>query len=141
MDVEDVQKYRSGSRIKRYALIAVGSIFVVIGAIGVVLPVLPTTPFLLLAAACYIRSSPKFYHWLINNRILGRYVRDYLSGRGMPVGAKATTLGLLWLTIGASAIFAVEMTAIRILLVFIAVGVTIHILAIRTRPRESGPDE
>jgi len=131
--MEDGAQGQTGNRLKKYALIVAGSVFVVIGAIGVVVPVLPTTPFLLLAAACYIRSSPRFYHWLINNRILGRYVRDYLSGAGMPVGVKATTLALLWITIGASAIFAVEVTAIRILLFIIAIGVTVHILAIRTR--------
>ncbi len=126
------QEHRT-SALKRYALIAAGSILVVIGAVGVVVPLLPTTPFLLLAAACYIRSSPKFYAWLIGNRILGAYIRDYLSGAGMPVRAKALTLSLLWVTIGATAVFAVESTAIRILLLIIALGVSAHIILIRTR--------
>jgi len=121
------------SGLKRYALIAAGSIFVVLGTVGVVLPLLPTTPFLLLAAACYIRSSPKFHDWLIGNRILGVYIRDYLSGAGMPVRVKAITLGLLWVTIGATAAFAVEATAIRILLLIIALGVSAHIISVRTR--------
>ena len=103
-----------------------------IGAIGIVLPLLPTTPFLLLAAACYIRSSPRFHQWLMNNRVLGCYIRDYCSGRGIPLRAKVFTLSLLWLTIGYSAIFVVEMTWVRVLLAAIAVGVTVHLLAIRT---------
>jgi len=129
---ENEHKQADG-KLKKYALIAAGTVFVILGAIGVVLPILPTTPFLLLAAACYIRSCPRFYRWLINNRILGRYIRDYLSGAGMPLSAKALTIGLLWATIGASVIFAVEMTAIRILLLVIAVAVTVHVLAVRTR--------
>ncbi|MGI5818220.1 MAG: YbaN family protein [Armatimonadota bacterium] len=121
--------------LKKYALIAAGSLFVVIGAIGVVVPVLPTTPFLLLAAACYIRSSPRFYHWLLSNRILGAYIRDYLSGEGIPVRMKLFTIGLLWVTIGFSVVFAVEIMAVRVLLVAIAVGVTVHIVSIRTSRR------
>lgn len=131
--VAEREREHETSRLKKYALIAAGSIFVVIGAIGVVLPVLPTTPFLLLAAACYIRSSQKFYDWLIGNRILGAYIKDYLSGEGLPVRAKVTTLSLLWLTIGATAIFAIDSTPIRILLLVVAIGVSTHILLIRTR--------
>lgn len=123
------------SRLTRAALIAAGSVCVALGAIGVVLPLLPTTPFLLLAAACYIRSSPRFYHWLIGNRVLGCYIRDYCSGAGIPVRAKVTTITLLWLTIGASAVFFVETTVIRILLLVIAIGVSAHVISIRPRGR------
>ena len=122
-------------RLKRYALIAAGSVCVALGAIGVVLPLLPTTPFLLLAAACYIRSSPRFYHWLISNRVLGAYIRDYLSGAGIPVRAKVITIGLLWLAIGSSAVFFVEVTWVRVLLLLIAIGVSAHIISIRPSPR------
>lgn len=99
------------------------------------MPLLPTTPFLLLAAACYIRSSPRFYHWLIGNRVLGRYIRDYCRGAGIPVRAKVTTIAVLWLTISASAVFFVEMTVIRVLLLVIAIGVTAHVISIRPRGR------
>lgn len=125
----------TAGRLKRYALLAAGSVCVVLGAIGVVLPLLPTTPFLLVAAACFIRTSPRFYHWLINNRVLGAYIRDYLSGAGMPRRAKVITIGLLWLAIGSSAIFFVETTAIRILLLIIAIGVTAHVISIRPSKR------
>jgi len=117
-------------RLKRYALIVAGSIFVALGAVGVVVPLLPTTPFLLLAAACYIRSSPRFYRWLISNRVLGAYIRDYLSGAGIPVRMKVISLAVLWVTIGTSAVFAVESTAIRIVLLLIAIGVSAHIISI-----------
>ncbi|MFP4249772.1 MAG: YbaN family protein [Armatimonadota bacterium] len=116
----------------KYALIAAGSVCVAVGAIGIVVPLLPTTPFLLLAAACYVRSSPRFYRWLIGNRVLGAYVRDYLSGAGIPVRTKVFTIAMLWIVIGSSVIFAVDHTAIRALLLLIAVAVSAHIIAVPT---------
>ncbi len=71
----------------------------------------------------------------MNNRILGAYIRDYYSGAGIPIRAKVFSISLLWLTIGFSALFVVEMTAIRILLLLIAVGVTHHIISIRPKTR------
>jgi uncharacterized membrane protein YbaN (DUF454 family) len=70
---------------KRRLLIVAGTLFTGLGIIGIFVPILPTTPFLLLAAACFMRSSERFYHWLINNRILGAYVRDYMEGKGIPI--------------------------------------------------------
>jgi uncharacterized membrane protein YbaN (DUF454 family) len=89
---------------------------------------LPTTPFLLLAAACYMRSSDRFYRWLVHNRVFGAYIRNYIEGRGIPLKIKAFTISLLWLTIGLSAAFATENLIIRIVLAAVAVGVTVHIL-------------
>jgi uncharacterized membrane protein YbaN (DUF454 family) len=116
----------------RLTLIVCGTICTALGVIGIFVPLLPTTPFLLLAAACYARSSERFYNWLMNNRIFGRYVRDYLEKRGISLKVKIVTLVLLWATIILSAIFATDALWLRILLVSIAVGVTIHILWIRT---------
>ena len=114
-------------------LIIAGTLFVILGIIGIFLPVLPTTPFLLLAAACYFRSSDRFYRWLINNRILGTYIRNYLEGRGMSIRSKVITLLLMWLTIGLTIIFGIQNTLIRIILLIIALGVTIHIGLLKTR--------
>ena len=116
----------------RILLIVCGTIFTVLGVIGILVPLLPTTPFLLLAAACYARSSERFYNWLLNNRLFGRYVRDYIEKRGISLKAKVFTLILLWLTITCSAILATDTTWIRILLVAIAAAVTTHILLIKT---------
>ena len=131
IEEEDISEHESGSI--RAILIAVGTISVVIGVIGIFLPLLPTTPFLLLAAACYARSSRRFYIWLLTNRWFGEYVHDYRAGRGIPMRVKASTLALLWTTILVSAMFFVNRMHIRALLLAIALVVTLHVLSIRTR--------
>lgn len=118
---------------KRRLLIGTGSLCAGLGIIGIFVPILPTTPFLLLAAACYMRSSERFYQWLINNRILGAYVRNYIEGKGMPVKIKMFTILLLWLTIALTIVFGVQNIVIKIVLICIAVGVTAHIALIKSR--------
>ena len=113
-------------------MIVIGSIAVIIGVIGIVVPVLPTTPFLLLAAVCYGRSSQRLYNWLTTNRWCGRYIRNYKEGKGVSRKVKILTLTLLWLTILFSVLCVVSNTAIRTLLIIIATGVTVHILMLRT---------
>lgn len=114
-------------------LIATGTFLIGVSIVGIFIPVLPTTPFLLLSAALYARSSKRFYNWLINNRILGRYIKNYREGKGIPVKAKITAISILWITIGYSAIFAIEILWVRILLVIIAIGVTVHIVRIKPK--------
>jgi uncharacterized membrane protein YbaN (DUF454 family) len=121
---------------KRRLLIGAGTLSTGLGIIGIFVPILPTTPFLLLAAACYMRSSERFYQWLINNRIFGAYVRNYIEGRGMPVRIKIFTILLLWLAIGLSITFGVQNIVIRIVLICIAIGVTAHIVLIKKRKVE-----
>jgi uncharacterized membrane protein YbaN (DUF454 family) len=118
--------------LKRNLLIVIGTVSVVLGMIGVFLPVLPTTPFLLLAAVCYARSSGRFYHWLLTNRWCGEYVRNYREGRGIPLKQKIITATLLWLTIIYSVWFVVSQSWIKVILLGIAVAVTIHLIKIRT---------
>lgn len=96
------------------------------------IPVLPTTPFLLLAAACYARSSTRFYGWLLNNRWCGKYIKSYREEKGIPLKAKVMAIALLWLTIGFSMAFAVSALALRLILLAIALAVSIHIMSIRT---------
>ena len=122
----------STSRLRRILLTSVGTLSVALGVVGMLLPLLPTTPFLLLAAACYARSSPRFYHWLITNRWCGVYIRNYREGRGLPFRQKVMTLTLLWITIGATAIFVIPLWWVRLLLLTIAMGVTFHLLRIPT---------
>src|SRR5512138_617244 len=75
------------------------------GAIGMVLPILPTTPFLLAAAACFCKSSTRMYNWLLGNKWFGEYIKNYREGRGLPMRTKITALIILWVTIGVSTIF------------------------------------
>jgi len=116
----------------RILLIIAGTFFVGLGIVGIFVPVLPTTPFLLLAAACYARSSQRFYGWLLNNKWFGSYIRNYLEKKGVPLKVKVATVTLLWITIGSSVAFAVEILVVKLILVIIAIGVSIHILSVRT---------
>jgi uncharacterized membrane protein YbaN (DUF454 family) len=123
------------SFIGRALLIAVGLLSVVVGAVGIFVPLLPTTVFLLLAAACFIRSSDRLYRWLTTNRVFGSYIRNYREHRAMPAGAKWCAISVLWLTIGTSAAI-VAVPWVRVLLVVVAVGVTVLISRIRTLERD-----
>jgi uncharacterized protein len=120
-------------RLKKQLHIIAGTASVVIGISGIFIPVLPTTPFLLLAAACYLRGSERFYLWLINNRLFGAYIRGYMEGRGMPLKTKIFTLVLLWTGIGISIAVGTQSLVVRIILGVVAVGVTLHIILIKKR--------
>jgi uncharacterized protein len=124
------------SPVIRILLIVAGSISVGLAVLGIILPVLPTTPFLLLAAWCYARSSTRFYVWLMTHRLWGKYLRDYTSGKGVPLRIKVWALTLLWAAILSSAFLAVELIWVRILLIVIAIGVSIHIIKIKTLEKE-----
>jgi uncharacterized membrane protein YbaN (DUF454 family) len=116
----------------RGTLVAAGTFFLALGVVGIFIPLLPTTPFLLLAAACYARGSKRLHDWLMGNRLFGRYIQNYREGKGVPMGAKALTLALLWATIIVSAWFFVSNPYLRVALVAIALAVSAHILTIRT---------
>ena len=129
------------SDLRRVLWIGAGTLFVALGFVGIFVPVLPTTPLLLLAAVCYGRSSPRFLHWLLHNRWFGAYIRNYREGRGLPRREKALTLLGLWLTIGVSAVYVVSQWWLRLGLIAIALGVTIHLLRIKTaRLEHERPD-
>ncbi|MGD9116508.1 MAG: YbaN family protein [Dehalococcoidia bacterium] len=120
------------AQLKRYLLIATGTICLAVGIIGIFTPILPTTPFLLLAAVCYANSSARFHRWLLNNRVFGSYIRNYTEGRGIPLKVKIGTIALLWTTIGIS-IWLVANTIVTVILLIVAAGVSLHIAFIRTR--------
>lgn len=121
------------SGFKKALLLVFGFIFLTLGIIGIVIPILPTTPFLLLAAGCFARSSEKFYNWLIKNKLLGAYIRNYREGTGMPWKIKLLTISLLWLTILLSIFLWITILWVEILLIFIAIAVTTHIALIRPK--------
>lgn len=124
--------------LKRRLLIIAGTIFTGIGVVGIFVPLLPTTPFLLLASACYARSSQSFNNRLLNNRFFGAYLKNYIEGKGVPIKIKIGPIVLLWITIGCTTAFAINNPAIRIVLFIIATGVTVHIVLIKTTSKE-GP--
>lgn len=117
---------------KKLFLIVTGTISVGLGLMGVFLPVLPTTPFLLLAAACYAHSSPKFYDWLVTNKFFGKYISGYREKKAIPLKIKITALIILWVTILLSAFLVFDKWSIRLLLLLIASAVTLHILLLKT---------
>ena len=120
------------NQLLKWILIIAGTVCLGLGIIGIFLPILPTTPLLLLAAACYARSSKKFYDWLLNNRIIGSYIKNYREGKGVPLKVKIFSISLLWITILFSVCFIIQVIWIRIILLIIAVGVSIHIFTIKT---------
>ncbi len=116
----------------KYLFICLGSLCVALAIAGVLLPVLPTTPFLLLAAILYARSSERLYSWLINHRVLGPYIRNYLANRIIPNRAKVASITMLWTSILLSAFLATDMWWLRLLLIAIAIGVTLYILSFKS---------
>lgn len=120
--------------IKKWFYISAGLLFLGIGAVGVFVPLLPTTPFLLLAAACFLRSSERLYNWLMNHRLFGNYIRNYREHRAMSLPSKILILALLWITMSYAIFSVVKILFIQILLLLIAIGVTIHIIALKSPP-------
>lgn len=116
----------------QWLLIAAGTFFLGLGLVGIFIPVLPTTPFLLLAAACFARSSKRFYKWLLKNKWFGSYIKNYREGRGIPMNVKLVTISVLWITILISVFLVIQDLWLELLLLLIASAVTIHILTIKT---------
>lgn len=127
------EPYETRNPLLRYSLLALGWLSVALGVLGIFLPVLPTTPFLLLAAACFMRSSRRFYLWLVEHPRLGPWIRDYLSGEGIPRKAKGYAIALMWLSIGISC-WLVPLIWARAFMLTSAVLVSLYILKQKTLP-------
>lgn len=115
----------------KFLLNVIGSLAVILAILGIFLPVLPTTPFLLLASACYVRGSERMHRWLRNNRLFGEYLRNIEDKRGIPLKGKVYTLLLLWGSMSWSIVI-VKPIYLKALLVAIAIGVTVMILRMKT---------
>ena len=122
------------NRLVRLLFVFIGSLFVGLAIIGIFLPGLPTTPFLILAAYFYIRSSNKLYDWLINNKILGVYIKGYLSGKGMPLRAKIISLMLMWIFGSFAVLFGIpdSLFFVKIIVFIILLIGTIFLLRVKT---------
>ena len=117
--------------IKKIIYIFIGSISLVLGIIGAFFPVLPTTPFLLLAAFCYMRSSRRMYQWLIHNKMFGAYVYSYVTYRAIPKKTKIRAITILWATLILSIIY-VPLFYVKALLLVIGTAATLYIISLNT---------
>ena len=130
---------KQGRKIVRTLWFIAGTICVMLGAIGIVLPILPTTPFLLAAAACYYKSSERMHRWLLNNKWFGEYIRNYTDGKGLTRKTKIIALTVLWITIILSTIFMLNrilpaqlVLPLQLVMIAVAVAVSIHIQRLPT---------
>ena len=121
----------------RIFLIIVGCISLGLGVLGIFLPMLPTTPFLLLSAAAWVKASPSLYEWLINHKVFGEYIRNYREHRAIPLHVKIVSVTLVWLTIG-YCIFAVveEWWWAQLLMALLATAISWHILSFKTLKKD-----
>jgi uncharacterized membrane protein YbaN (DUF454 family) len=99
----------------RFLWVGLGCLFVGLGAIGAVVPGMPTTVFLVLAAACFIRSSQRLYDWLISNKTFGPYLKDYREGKGIPLRAKVLALSMIVIFVSFAVFYAIEAKQIKVL--------------------------
>lgn len=120
------------NQVTRIILLICGILCVLLAIVGMFLPVLPTTPLLLLAAFLFARSSDRFYQWLVNNRWSGEYIRNYREGRGVKLWHKVIAITILWGTIGYSAGFVIDQWWLKLILLGIAVTVTVHLVRMKT---------
>jgi uncharacterized membrane protein YbaN (DUF454 family) len=123
------------SPLVRAALIAAGTVFLVLGIVGIFLPLLPTTPFVLLAAACYARGSRRFYDWLLANRTFGPMILEWRQHGSIPYRTKLTAIALMSVTLAASIVFFVESTALQLALAAMGVALAIWMYRIPSRDR------
>lgn len=112
--------------------IGIGTLSLFLGILGIFVPLLPTTPFLLLTAALYFKSSPRLYAWLLNQKHLGPYIRNFRENKAIPLRAKIISISLMWGTMLYCVFFIIPFLWVKIVLLLIAAGVTYHILSFKT---------
>ena len=117
----------------RVFLVIIGSVSLALGVMGIFLPMLPTTPFLLLSAAAWVKASPQLYAWLLNHKVFGEYIRNFREHRAIPLRVKITSVSLVWLTIGYCILRVVtEWWWAQLLMGLLAVAISWHILSFKT---------
>lgn len=109
-----------------------GTVSLLLGVIGIFLPVLPTTPFLLLSAALYFRSSPRLYSWLMEHPQLGAYIKNFREHNAIPLRVKIISVALVWITLSYCAVFVADAWWFRLFFVLLAVAISAHILHYKT---------
>jgi uncharacterized protein len=127
------QVHESRSVLVKVTLVIVGSICVALGVLGIILPILPTTPFLLLAAICYSHSSERFYLWLLSNRFFGHYIRDWRENRGLSIAVKLWVIFVLVVTMGISIVFFIPILPVKVLCIVTGIVITAYIWSLPTK--------
>ena len=113
--------------------IFLGGLSLGLGVAGIFLPLLPTTPFLLLSAALWLRSSPRLYQWLLNHKRLGPYISDFLEHKAIPLRVKVISVSLVWITLLYCALVVARVWLLAVLVVLLSVALSWHILSYKTR--------
>jgi len=131
-ETELTKETNTRQKVVRALFFVAGTVSLAVGTIGIVLPILPTTPLLLLALACYCRSSKRMTKWVLTNKYFGSYIRRYKEGKGIPIKTKIIALATLWITISYSAFFIVNIWILQLILFTIAIAVSIHIIRLPT---------
>ena len=126
------QKKMFSNRFIRIILLVIGLLSLFFGIIGIFIPLLPTTPFLLAAAACFAQKKKKVHTWLLHNKWFGSYIKHYHEGKGIPLKIKSGVLFLLWVTILSSIFLLDPVLWIKLIIFVIAILVTFHIVTIKT---------
>jgi uncharacterized membrane protein YbaN (DUF454 family) len=117
----------------RIILVIIGSVSLILGLLGIFLPVLPTTPFLLLSAAVWVKASPRLYTWLINHRVFGEYIRNFRENRALPLRVKIISVSLLWATMSYCIIVVASGKLwLQLMLLTLVIAITWHILSYAT---------
>ena len=119
--------------ISRGVFFSLGVTFLGIGIIGIVIPILPTTPFILVSAFCFGKSSKRIEKWITSNRYFGSYIENYKANKGVPLDVKLKSIGFLWITLIISALIFSNNIYLLILLIIVGIAVTAHILLLKTR--------
>lgn len=127
-------RHRPAHRLLRPLLAAAGLLATVLAVLGIFLPLLPTVPLLLLAAACFARSSERFHGWLLGHPQLGPLIRDYLAGQGMPLRAKIVALTMIWISIPVSVLLFIPLLWVKVLLIGIGLAITVYLLRLPIVP-------
>ncbi len=109
-----------------------GCISLLLGIMGIFLPILPTTPFLLLSATLFVHSSPRLYHWLLNQKYLGTYIRNFKEQRAIPLRAKIISVTMVWITLLYCTWSIDTFLPLRLLFIILAIGISWHILSYKT---------
>ena len=132
MGEEEPAKHSLSQKMMRGVYIIVGTIALILGAIGVFLPVIPTTPFIILAAACYLRGSDRLHAWILSSRWFGATIKNYQAGRGLTRDTKLRAISMMWVMILISAWFFVSSLFVRVAMICVSIGVTVYLVRLPT---------